>query len=90
MKDPHLEQTLIRRRVTAVAAGSNVALDVGERGFAATVSVSRKHAVAAAVIAEGVVVQLMTMVETVCVGVAAAGTFAFVAAETAVDVVSFA
>jgi hypothetical protein len=52
--------------------------------------VSRKHAVAAAVIAEGVVVQLMTMVETVCVGVAAAGTFASVAAETAADVVSFA
>ncbi len=77
--------------MTAVAAGSNVALDVGERGFAAAVSVSRKHAVAAAaVIAEGVVVLLMTMVETVCVGVAAAGTFAFVAAETAADVVSFA
>jgi hypothetical protein len=90
MKDLHLEQTLIRRRVTAVAAGSNVALDVGERGFAAAVSVSRKHAVAAAVIAEGVVVQLMTMVEILCVGVAAAGTFAFVAAETSADVVSFA
>jgi len=90
MKDLHLEQTLIRRRVTAVAAGSNVALDVGERGFAAAVSVSRKHAVAAAVIAEGVVVQLMTMVETLGVGVAAAGTFAFVAAETSADVVSFA